>query len=98
MFGDESPIMRTVEANGVVVLAALRTPPNNLILSQTAHLDTLDLLARTLAAENHALPGVLGPRPLAEHFGRQWANLRACDIKPVRDLRMYLLQNRWISP
>ena len=90
-FGSEPPVMLTVENDGAVVLAAVQTPPNNLILSHTDHLDALELLASTLAAEDHRLPGVQGARTLAEHFARRWAALHEQQIAPAMDLRIYQL-------
>lgn len=90
-FGSEPPVMLMAENDGAVVLAAVQTPPNNLVLSHTDHLDALDLLASTLAAEAHPLPGVQGARAVAEHFARRWIALHEQQIAPAMDLRIYQL-------
>lgn len=90
-FGTEAPVMLTVEDEGAVVLAALQTPPNNLVLSHTEHHAALDLLASALAAEGQSLPGVQGTRADAEHFAQHWAALHGQQIALVMDLRIYQL-------
>ncbi len=90
-FGPELPLLRTVESNGTVVLAALQTPPNNLVLSQTEAQAALDLLAEGLASEGLALPGVQGARADAAYFARRWAAMHQLQISPVMDLRIYQL-------
>lgn len=90
-YGSEPPVMRAVQDHGAVVLAALQTPPHNLILSQTERLDALDLLAASLADDGRTLPGVLGPRPVAEQFARGWAGRSGTRAAPVMSQRIYQL-------
>lgn len=90
-FGPEPPLMRTVEDAGLVVLAALQTPPNKLVLSYTARSDALDLLATALAAEGQSLPGVQGARTDAERFAQRWAAVQPVQIRSAMDLRIYQL-------
>jgi predicted GNAT family acetyltransferase len=90
-FGPEPPVMLTVEAEETVVLAALQTPPNNLVLSRTEYRVALDLLVSTLAAEDHRFPGVQGACADAEHFARRWATVHEQQIAPAMDLRIYQL-------
>jgi len=90
-FGPEPPLMCTVEEEGLVVLAALQTPPNKLVLSYTAHSAALDRLATALAAEGQPLPGVQGARADAERFAQHWAAVRPVQIRPTMDLRIYQL-------
>jgi hypothetical protein len=83
--------MWTLDVAGAAVAAALRTPPQRLILAHTERLDALDMLAASLAAEGRTLPGVSGPRRAAEHFARVWAGQCGAQITPGMNLRIYEL-------
>jgi uncharacterized protein len=68
---EEAPFLATVtDARGMVVLASVRTPPWNLVLSETDEPAAVDPLADALAEE--PLPGVLGPRDAAARFAERW--------------------------
>jgi uncharacterized protein len=68
---EEPPFLATVtDAAGRVLLASLRTPPWNLVLSETDDPAAVDPLADALAGE--PLPGVLGPRDAAARFAQRW--------------------------
>lgn len=62
-----------VERSGRVLAAALRTPPHNLILSQTSYPRTLSLIAQDVYKLYGSLPGVIGTH--AQHFARLWEQL-----------------------
>ena len=66
------PIVATIEDDEGVVLAALRTPPHNLLLS-TGSEQAVIVLCDALKAEGIGLPGVTGPAELAESFAEKWA-------------------------
>lgn len=66
------PVLATIEIGGDVVLAALRTPPHNLVLS-TGTVDAVRALVQGLKAEGVGIPGVTGPTELAEAFATLWA-------------------------
>jgi predicted GNAT family acetyltransferase len=69
---EEAPFLATVtDADGAVVLASIRTPPWNLVLSETDDPAAVDPLADALAGE--PLPGVLGPREAAARFAQRWS-------------------------
>jgi uncharacterized protein len=71
-FASEPPTFHAVTAaDGQVVAAALRTPPNNQILSEADDLAAADGLADALADER--LPGVVGPTAVAGRFAERWA-------------------------
>jgi predicted GNAT family acetyltransferase len=61
------------DEGGAVAAAALRTPPFNLIVSDTALPDAVDLLVEDAAARFGDLPGVLGPSAVAARFAEAWA-------------------------
>jgi predicted GNAT family acetyltransferase len=59
-----------VEDEGDAVGAALRTPPNNLVLARASSQAALEALAESLDDE---LPGIVGALPEAEQFAHAWA-------------------------
>ena len=71
------PVVATVEDGDEVVLAALRTPPHNLLLS-TGTERALAVLCDALKADGTGLPGVTGPADLAAVFAERWAG-DACE-------------------
>jgi predicted GNAT family acetyltransferase len=91
IYGDEPLVLRTVEEGGRVVLALLQTPPHRPVLSECDDARAIDLLADDLWAEGRALPGALGPRPVAEAFARRWAQNSGLRVEPATDQRIYQL-------
>ncbi len=66
--------LATVErADGDVVMAAIRTPPRFLVLSRSEDLDAPNALLDDVLALYPDLPGLLGPRALAEGAADGWA-------------------------
>lgn len=62
----------SVEHDGHLLAAALRTPPFNLVLSEVDDPAALPLLAVDVVAFYGALPGLLGPAPEAATFAGLW--------------------------
>ncbi|MFV9505878.1 MAG: GNAT family N-acetyltransferase [Oscillochloridaceae bacterium umkhey_bin13] len=91
LFGPQVPLLRAVEHEGELVLVALQTPPRQLVLSQTDDQAALVLLANSLAAEGHELPGVQGPQATAEAFAQHWATVQQVTVTPKMNLRIYQL-------
>jgi predicted GNAT family acetyltransferase len=60
---------------GAVVAAALRTPPFNLLLSETDDLGSIELVATDALEAFGSLPGVLGPAADAARFAHVWRSL-----------------------
>jgi predicted GNAT family acetyltransferase len=69
----EQAYFAVVRAETGVVAAALRTPPHNLVLSQSREEDACVLLAEDALRSFAALPGVTGPTETVEWFVRAWA-------------------------
>ncbi len=70
--------MASVEEAGQVRLIAVMTPPHRVILHSsrdTPERDVLCALANHLRSASRPIPGVLGPRPLAEAFADVWTKL-----------------------
>ncbi len=68
-----TPYLATVDENGVVVLAALMTPPFQLVLSHTDRPESLALVVADLQSAPDVVPGVLAPSDLAALFVRDWS-------------------------
>jgi predicted GNAT family acetyltransferase len=66
------PVLATIEDGNDVVLAALRTPPHNLLLSTGAEAAVV-VLCDGLKESGAGIPGVTGPSDLAEKFAELWA-------------------------
>jgi uncharacterized protein len=64
---------RKVQIREVVVLAALMTPPFQLVLSHTDRPESLALVVADLQTAPDAVPGVLAPSDLAALFVRDWS-------------------------
>jgi predicted GNAT family acetyltransferase len=90
-YSDMPVVLRAVEDDGAVVLAALQTPPYRLVLSHTDRLAATALLASALFAEGHRLPGVAGPRPVAEAFAQNWAAHAGVRVEVGMNQRIYQL-------
>lgn len=73
LFADDPPRFAVVTGGGgEVVLAGLRTPPHNQVLSQVDDADAVDLLVDALADE--PLPGVLAPTEVVGRFVDRWCS------------------------
>lgn len=71
------PFFFTVNSNAArLELAAIMTPPHNLILHCADSCDpaALDLLAEELASQGWSVPGVFGAMPHSEQFAHVWAH------------------------
>ncbi len=86
---DEPPLLVSVSEDGVLVAAALRTPPWPLTLSGVAP-EWADVVADALAGDVE-LPGVNGPRDSAEAFVVAWAARTGCNAREHMALRLYEL-------
>ena len=77
--GDEPPDLVVVRSAEQIVLAAVRTPPHNLVLSEVDDADAVGALADALADLD--LPGVTGPKDHAAAFAERWC--RPTGRRPV---------------
>ena len=89
----ESPYLATVEADGEVAVAFLRTPPYRLILSTSDHPAALQLVAADLHDAGTALPGVTGPLDLARSFAAVWQERTGIAWSENRLLRVYAVSH-----
>lgn len=96
---DKLPYMALVEEQGAIVLAAMRTPPFNLILSLIAPefaadpTNPLTLVARNAWARyRDRLSGVIAPVPLARHFAEIWQQQSGQTARLAMAERIYQLE------
>lgn len=88
---------------GRVVLVAMATPPNNLILSHPAPLsddaleDSLRLVATDTRDASLNLPGVIGPDALVDRYVARWQALTGQRAQVNRRERIYRVE-RVIAP
>jgi uncharacterized protein len=76
---------------GATTLAALRTPPYNLVLSAARSPAALDALVADLVVRYGSLPGVLGPSSTARAFVDRWRAATGEQLISVRAERVYEL-------
>jgi predicted GNAT family acetyltransferase len=90
---DEPPYLATVEDGDVVVAAALRTPPNRLVLSEMETDEPLPVIAEDLGALYPALPGVLGPGGISLRFAELWQERSGQPFHKRSGQRIYQLES-----
>jgi uncharacterized protein len=71
LFGPD-PYFAAVTHDETVVLAALRTPPHDLVLSEADDPPAIEVLASDVSDAFDHLPGVLGPKELSRRFAQVW--------------------------
>jgi predicted GNAT family acetyltransferase len=71
-FGEGPPYLAISEDGARIVGAAVRTPPHNLVLSETDDLAAIEPLVLDVRDSVDTLPGVLGPGRAASAFVRAW--------------------------
>lgn len=89
-----APYLATVTDEGALVVAAVMTPPHNLVLfsARPECAEALELLAHDLRAGSWHVPGVLGPAAVAEQFAVAWARLAGTSYKIHMQQRIYELR------
>ncbi|MCI0712952.1 MAG: GNAT family N-acetyltransferase, partial [Chloroflexi bacterium] len=91
-YGDEPPYFGAVENDdGVMVAAALRTPPYNFLLSHIEDDAAINILAENAYIEFGEMPGVSGPDEHAVAFCERWATLTEHPFRLGRSQRIYEL-------
>ena len=85
----EEPYLAVIRDASGPVAVALRTPPQNLVLSEIDELEALELLANDLADDQ--LPGVTGPPAAAERFGELWTARHGGRVEVRMRERVYRL-------
>ncbi len=91
-YGSE-PYLVTVEEGGRVVAAALRTPPYNLVLSESDEDDVWSVLAADAVDADASLDGVLGPVGGVGSFVDAWRQLTGTTARRSRSQRVYRISD-----
>lgn len=78
-----------VRQQGIVVAAALRTPPHNLILVRPSRPQAIEPLALAIDDE---IPGVVGAVPEVDDFAEAWSRTRDVKLETRFDQRIYRLE------
>ena len=91
-YGDEPPYFLTVEEDGTLVVAAIRTPPFPLIVHcAEGRLDALDRLIDHLRTADPGLPGVNGETEVAAAFADRWTKESDGRVEVGMRMRVYVL-------
>jgi len=93
LYGAEPPFLAVVEDAGTVTLAALRTPPNKLVLSGTTSVDAVRAISDDLGAERAELPGVLAEPEVARSFADAWSERTGVSFELATRERIYRLES-----
>lgn len=86
--------MATVKSNEELVLAALMTPPQKLIVYSNINQcdEAIELVVKDLKQRGIRIPGVVGPKGLAKRICDIWSKYNECDIKLEMNMRVYELR------
>lgn len=89
---DETPVLMTVwDGDGAVLLgAAIRTPPLPLLCGGLFAAPTAEVVG-DMAGAGMTLPGVRGPREVADGFARQWCTVTGAARAVTTAERLYRL-------
>lgn len=74
------------------ILAAVQTPPHNLVLSK-ASTPEIEQMAEALAARNYAFPGIVGPSDVTTVFSNKWTELTGQKSVEYMDQIIYVIKN-----
>ena len=84
--------LTTLFSDNDFVIAAVQTPPSNLVLSRAdLHQPDIDKLAETLANQNAEFPGIIGPSDVASAFTTAWTGLTGKKFVEFMDQIVYEL-------
>jgi predicted GNAT family acetyltransferase len=89
-----TPYFITVSAENELILAAIRTPPHNLVISGQGKApdQALEILAQNLRSDHGAIPGMLGPSQTAQAFAETWAKTSKVEYRTGIRQRIYELR------
>lgn len=90
--GTESPAFYRVVANGQTVVAAMKTPQMNLVVSGGDESE-LALLAEHVHRAERTLPGVAGPAGAAAIFAREWSDRAGVEHHLQMGLKILALES-----
>jgi len=92
-----TPYFITVSNERALILAAMMTPPHNLVIyGQANQPPAMDILVQQLQADKAVPPGVLGPSAVAQKFAEVWAT--ATGISYRAGMRQGIYELRHVIP
>jgi len=93
--GEDSNIKCAIltDDDGEFVVAAVQTPPHNLVLTKAKSLE-INALAEALVKHKFAFPGVVGPSDVTGTFVEQWTALTGQNTAESMDQIIYMLKGR----
>jgi predicted GNAT family acetyltransferase len=97
---NSEPLLALVEDEGGIILVLLMTPPYNVYVYGTGPKleDAIKLAVSEISSINIDLPGVIGPRDVADLFAKFWSSEK--DVNPTVKMnqRIYQLEKVGIEP
>ncbi len=87
----------TLSNDDGLVMATVQTPPSNLVLSRATQPE-IEQLAETLAVQNYAFPGIVGPSDVAASFAEKWAEKTGQQSVEYMDQIIYSLTKVTFPP
>jgi uncharacterized protein len=89
---DEKPLLSLVEDEGTIILVLIMTPPYNLYVygEGTKLEDAIFFAVNKLASHYTELPGVIGPKDVADFFADAWAKEKG--VEPVIGMNQRIYQ------
>jgi predicted GNAT family acetyltransferase len=94
----EHPYLGVAVEDDRIVAAALRTPPMNVILSESERSGTAEAFALDALERYGSLPGVLGPCDGASAFAQRWTELTGVGTRRVMRERIFRAQETEPAP
>jgi uncharacterized protein len=85
------PFLGCVERAGIVKIAAVISPPHNLVLAGQPDEKALQILVDGLVEQDRPLPGVVGPEQISPAFSSVWAKTTRQGYSLRRRMRLYQL-------
>ena len=91
-YGQEKPLLFLINKNNQIKLVSTMTPPNDLLISYTDDLGTIEILIDELMQRNETVPGVLSFKHVADKFAKIWAEKHKLKLELLRNERVYKLE------
>ena len=88
----EKPYLATVEVDGDIVAVAIRTPPQNLLLSKIQDFGAIGVITQELHLTQEPLPGINAATLEAEAFAEAWHSLTGQSYQLTMTLRAFQLE------
>jgi predicted GNAT family acetyltransferase len=89
---DRQPYLAVIEEDDTIVTVALRTPPNNLVLSRCINPQALAIIAQEFHQQQVQVPGVHGPAEEASTLAKVWQEVTGQSYRVAMQQRIYQLE------